>query len=69
MMRIDPTEVWCLQYRDIDPDTGLESSRGVIAFCLTQASAELIKSLIEKDYLEREANPNREFFVELINLS
>jgi hypothetical protein len=66
---INPTEVWCVYYIDIDPDTGLESNEGVIAFCLTQASSELIKSLIEKDYLEREANPNREFFVELINLS
>lgn len=53
-----------IKYRDYDPDTG--SIRGPITIAVTENldMADLICRLLEKEYTETEADPNRQFFYE-----
>jgi len=34
-----------------------------MAICLTEQSAEDLKTIVERDYANCESNPNREFFI------
>ena len=61
-------EIWEVRFRDIDPDTGYDSQNRLIAFCLTQMDAEKLRLIIERDYMQQEQNPNREFYVNLVKL-
>lgn len=61
-------EIWEVRFRDIDPDTGYDSQNRLIAFCLTQGDAENLRLIIERDYIQQEQNPNREFFINLVKL-
>ena len=60
------TKIWEIRYRDIDPDTGLESSDELLCISLAEDDANYLRKTIEKDYMECESNPNREFYVERV---
>ena len=63
------TKIWEIRYRDIDPDTGLESNDDLVCIGITEATANGLRKTIERDYMECESNPNREFYVEEVILS
>lgn len=58
------TKIWEIRYRDTDPDSGLQSSGGLVCACFSESSAAATLAAIEKDYMEVESNPNREFFID-----
>ena len=60
------TKIWEIRYRDIDPDTGLESSDELLCISLAEDDANYLRKTIERDYMECESNPNREFYVERV---
>jgi hypothetical protein len=54
-----------IRFRDIDPDTGLNSQDILIAQCEGEEMAKWVKQSIEKEWYSENGpqDPNREFYI------
>lgn len=52
-----------IRFKDIDPDTGLITNDKFLAYTDSVDKADFLRSLIELDYANNAADPNREFYI------